>query len=592
MRLTPEQFWTYSEWLFDNWGLLTGLLLVIVLAVIGFLVGFVVSMVKRGPGEGFLHVAKIIRELFAVDLPKTSIQRVYAIASLAVKEAIRKKILVVVAVFVIAIMFAGWYLDPKSDNPAQLYISFVMFWTNILMLILGLFVSCFSLPADIKSRTIYTIVTKPVRATELFFGRVFGFVAVGTVILFLLGTMSYLFVVRGLNHTHEIEELAPNGASGLTVTERFHQHTFLIEENGTGATNVVKGHRHEVVKQGDKIVLGPPVDDLTARVPVYGRLRFTGRDGEENEGYNVGYMSEYQKYIEGDTLSSAIWKFKDVRPSSSDQTALNYDLTLSAFRTYKGDIVTPVGGVVVFRSTDGTVESERFSFKVKEFQIDQRSIPLKLKGFRNGEPTDLDFFKDIAPDGSFEIMIRCLDRNQYLGMAAADVYLRRDTKSFWQNFVKGYISIWLQMVIVICFGVMFSCFLSGQVALIATVSFLVLGFFGSFVDNVLSKKIEGGGPIESLIKIPLGSSSTIDLDLGSPVMENVIRSSDRGLLICVKTLKDAIPNFNQLGTSDFVAYGVDLSSGLLARHLTICFGYFLMTSLISYFFLKTREMAA
>lgn len=592
MRLSPDQFWTYSEWLFDNWGLLTGLLLIVVLALLGFLIGFIVSMVKRGPVEGFLHVAKIIRELFAVDLPKTSVQRVYAIASLAMKEAIRKKILVVVAVFVIAIMFAGWYLDPKTDNPAQLYISFVMFWTNILMLILGLFVSCFSIPADIKSRTIYTIVTKPVRATELFFGRVFGFVAVGSVILLLLGAMSYLFVVRGLNHSHALEELSPAGNSGTTSMVRFHQHSFIFDESGSGATNVVKGHRHEVFKDGEKIVLGPPVDDLTARVPVYGRLRFTGRDGEDNDGYNVGYMSEYQKYIEGDTLSSAVWKFKNVRPSSADQTVLNYDLTLSAFRTYKGDIITPVGGVVVFRSTDGTVESDRFTFKVKEFQIDQRSIPLQLKGFRNGEPADLDFFKDIAPDGSFEIMIRCLDRSQYLGMAAADVYLREETRSFWQNFVKGYISIWLQMVIVICFGVMFSCFLSGQVALIATVSFLVLGFFGSFVDNVLSKKIEGGGPIESLIKIPLGSSATIDLDVGSPVLEGSIRGADRALLTSVKSLKDAVPNFNQLGTSDFVAYGVDLPFGLLARHLTICLGYFLMTGFISYFFLKTREMAA
>jgi hypothetical protein len=36
---------------------------------------------------------------------------------------------------------------------------------------------------------------------------------------------------------------------------------------------------------------------------------------------------------------------------------------------------------------------------------------------------------------------------------------------------------------------------------------------------------------------------------------------------------------------------VNLFEGLLARHLTIAFGYFMMTSIISYFFLKTREMA-
>jgi hypothetical protein len=76
------------------------------------------------------------------------------------------------------------------------------------------------------------------------------------------------------------------------------------------------------------------------------------------------------------------------------------------------------------------------------------------------------------------------------------------------------------------------------------------------------------------------------------VLENVIKRVDQGVLICLQTLSRAIPNFIQLGTADFVAYGVNLFEGLLARHLTICAGYFLMTGIISYFFLKTREMAA
>jgi ABC-type transport system involved in multi-copper enzyme maturation permease subunit len=488
-------------------------------------------------------------------------------------------------------MFAGWYLDPKSSNPAQLYISFVLSVTNYMVILLGLFLSCFSLPADIKSRTIYTIVTKPVRPTEIFFGRVLGFGAVGTLVLAMLGTMSYFFVTRGLKHTHEAVEMSKDGLSGKTDFKRFHSHSFTLDENGNGATNETKGHRHIVTKEGEKVVVSESLDDLTARVPLYGTMRFTGRDGEDNTGYNVGYMSEYQKYIEGDTLSSAIWTFKNISPSTFEDN-LNYDLTISAFRTYKGDIVTPVGGVVIFRSMDGTVESERLPFKVKEFQIDQKSIPLKLKGFRKGEPTDLDFFKDIAPDGKFEAVVRCQDRGQYLGMAAADFYLRATTRPFWWNFVKGYISIWMQMMVVICFGVMFSTFLSGPVAIIATVSFIVLGFFGSFVDDIVAGKIEGGGPVEALIRIPLQSGSGVDLDLGSPALEQTIKVIDKGLLISVQTLKYALPNFNQLGTSDFVAYGVNLFEGLLARHATICFGYFLLTSIVSYFFLKTREMAA
>lgn len=592
MRLSPEQFWTYSEWLFEKNGLRDGFLLAIVLAVLGLVIGYIVAVIKHGPGEGFLQLARIIGQLFTVDIPKMSFRRIFAIAKLAVKESIRKKILVVIGIFIVAMMFAGWYLDENAEYPARLYISFVLTVTNYMVILLGLFVSCFSIPADIKSRTIYTIVTKPVRPLELFLGRVFGFTAIGTMVLVVMGLLSYVFVVRGLHHEHEVVSTSADGTSGETSLVNLHRHTFTLNESGRGTTNETKGHRHIVEKVGDNIVIKEPIDDLTARVPVYAKnLSFTGRDGETNTGYNVGYMSEYQKYIEGDTLSSAIWRFEGVSPSLF-KDVISYDMTISAFRTYKGDIVTPVGGIIYFRSVDGSAETERQSFKVKEFQVDRRTIRTTLKGFKNGQPADLDFFKDIAPDGSFEVVIRCQDRGQYLGMAAADVYLRPNDLQFWWNFIKGYISIWLQMFIVICFGVMFSTFLSGPVAIIATVSAIVLGFFGFFVDEIQNTTSKGGGPIEALIRIPLQTGSMIELDLGNPTLEQAIQTIDYQLLRGVVQLKNAVPNFDQLGTADFVAYGVNLFGGLLSRHLTIALGYFLLTALVSYFFLKTREMAA
>ncbi|MFN9348145.1 MAG: ABC transporter permease, partial [Planctomycetota bacterium] len=482
-------------------------------------------------------------------------RRIFAVAKLAVKESIRKKVLVLVGIFIVGMMFAGWYLDPNAEYPARLYISFVLTATTYLVLLMALFISCFSIPADIKSRTIYTITTKPVRPLELFLGRVFGFTAIGTFVLAIMGLLSYIFVVRGLDHDHEVVSLDPTGRSGETSFDTRHRHTFTLNSEGRGTTNEVKGHRHIVTKVGDKAVVGSPIDDLTARIPIYARgLTFTGRDGEKNEGYNVGYMSEYQKYIEGDSLSRAVWRFEGVDKSLFKDVIL-YDLTISAFRTYKGDIVTPVGGLIHFRSIDGRVKSEDEPFKVKEFQVDRRSVRTSLKGFIEDKPADLDFFKDIAPDGSFEVVIRCQDRGQYLGMAAADIYLRPADLQFWWNFIKGYIGIWLQMFIVICFGTMFSTFLSGPVAVIATVAALILGFFGFFVDDLVKNTSKGGGPIESLIRLPTQMGSQIELELGNDKLQSAIYMLDRGIVTAVARLKDAVPNFSQLDTSNFVAYG-------------------------------------
>ena len=132
------------------------------------------------------------------DLLSMSPRRVRALSWLAIKESIRRKVIVVFAVFILILLYAGWFLDPKSTNPAVLYLSFVLTATSYLVLIMALFLSALSLPNDIKNRTLHTIVTKPVRTSEIVLARILGFMTVGTCLLVLMGVISYVFVVRGL----------------------------------------------------------------------------------------------------------------------------------------------------------------------------------------------------------------------------------------------------------------------------------------------------------------------------------------------------------------------------------------------------------
>lgn len=603
MRIEENQMWGYFEWLFYNFGLLQGLLVFVAVAALGFVACFLISMARYGPGEGFYNVTQVIYELLARDLPNTSVRRVYALAKLAFQEAIRRRVLVVMAVFIVGLLFAGWFLDPGASNVSRLYISFVMTGTSYLLLLLGLFLSCFSLPADIKSKTIQTIATKPVRSTEIVLGRILGFVGVGTVLLLGMGLLSYVFVIRGIRHQHEVKDISADGRTGTTSYDASHAHTFemLQDEDGnytTGATDEQKGHTH-IVKAREvdgKMVyeVGPPEGLLNARVPEFGDLQITGRDGEiVARGLNVGYESEYQTYIEGSSLMSAIWTFDNVKARNFfGGESLPLELSLKAFRTYKGDIVTGVQGEIVLKNPDKDIQSERRGFIVKEFAVDQIEIPRKLKGSQNGSPTEVDIFDDLATeDGRLQVIIRCSDPGQYFGMAQPDVYLRRGDSTFGWNMTKAFLGIWMQMVLVICLGVMFSTFLSGPVAMVATLTSLVLGFFGGLAMDVATGASPGGGPVESLIRIPLQTGAMVDLDLGNPTLETVIKGIDSGIMYTLATVFQAIPSFGQFNTADFVAYGFNIAGSLVARHLTMTFAYFLLTSLIAYFFLKTRELA-
>ncbi|MCA9132375.1 MAG: hypothetical protein KDA45_04450, partial [Planctomycetales bacterium] len=277
----------------------------------------------------------------------------------------------------------------------------------------------------------------------------------------------------------------------------------------------------------------------------------------------------------------------------SEAETLPIEMSLKAFRTYKGDIVTGVQGEIILKNPNGRVESERIGFIVKEFAVDRREIPRKLSGTRDGQPTELDIFEDlVSEDGQLQVVVRCLDSGQYFGMAQPDLYLRAGDSTFGWNMFKGFLGIWMQMVLIICLGVMFSTFLSGPVAMVATMTCLLLGFFGNLALDVATGDTPGGGPIESLIRMPLQTGAMIELDLGNQVLETTIRVVDQGIMYTLVSVFQAIPRFGQFNTGDFVAYGFNIAGSLVARHLTMTLAYFLLTSIIAYFFLKTRELAA
>jgi hypothetical protein len=62
--------------------------------------------------------------------------------------------------------------------------------------------------------------------------------------------------------------------------------------------------------------------------------------------------------------------------------------------------------------------------------------------------------------------------------------------------------------------------------------------------------------------------------------------------MAIESMFMALPGYEQFNTSEFVAFGYNIPGPLLVRHLTMTLGYFVLTALIGYFFLKTRELAS
>jgi hypothetical protein len=615
----------YFQWLPD--AALHYLAVLGLLALAGLVLSFIISAVRHGPLPAGDMIYRLLVAVGA-DLVHISPRRVFALARLAAQESIRRRVWVALVVFGLILLFAGWFLDPSDPNklrsfdPGKLYLNFVLTATSYLAMLLALFLSAFSLPADIKSRTIYTVVTKPVRTGEIVLGRIVGFAFIGTVLLAVMAAASYVFVSRTLDHTHELTAADlrdlpvdpgaanANGKEGQTSISHGHSHHVVLDAAGNGVTEVTQGHFHHVhaEKNGGQIqyVVGPPEDQLVARKPIYGHLRILDRTGNEGPGINIGKEWTYRMYLDGGAPMAAIWTFTGITKERFPDGKLPLEMLLRVFRTYKGEIadekknnrtVGILGSLELRNPDQPSMKSSGLIFTVKDQVIDKHVIPSKLDREVDGQIKTVDLFDDLTTkDGRLEVVLRCLSPAQYIGVAEADVYLKSSNASYPLNFCKGYLGIWLQMLLVIGYGVMFSTFLSGPVAMLATMGAIVLGFFTENVTNLFLavirhdyKLVPGGGPIESLIRIVTHHNITLDLEptLGVQVAQFV----DKVVMSMMWAVVNILPNFGDYDNVRFVADGFDVPLDRILQELTRGFGFMAALFLAGHLFLRMREVA-
>jgi hypothetical protein len=533
-----------------------------------------------------------------VDIAGISPRRVWALARLAIQESIRRRVVVVFGVFILLLLFAGWFLDPGSVNPARLYLSFVLTATSYLVLLLALILSSLSLPIDIKNRTLHTVVTKPVRASEVVLGRIVGFVSVGTLLLAVMGTISYAFVVRGLAHSHEltaddlhpVEGTAVGQAAALQGhTKRANDHWHKVTVNPAsrqGRVEMEQGHTHKLVVEKDGTYrLGPAEGMLLARVPVYGKLVFQDGSGRPKErGVSVGDEWTYRSYIAGGTSAAAVWTFEGITEERFP-TGLPVELNIGIFRTYKGNIEKGVPGSLSVRNPKTGKKVEVRVFETREYLIDVQKIPRELQ---TPDGKKLDLFKDLVDDGKVEIWLQCVEPAQYLGAGQADMYLRARDASFALNFAKGYIGIWLQMAVVIGLGVMFSTFLSGPVAILATLGTLFGGFCSDFMFRLGTGKTFGGGPFESLVRLVTQQSITGDMEPG--LVTTVCQSMDHVAEKCLQGMSMILPDFGTFSFADYVASGFNVSGDTILTVTCRALAFVAPVFVAGYLCLRTREV--
>jgi ABC-type transport system involved in multi-copper enzyme maturation permease subunit len=587
-----------------------------------------------------------------LNLSRLRVRRIWALARLAFKEAIRRRVLWVFSLLLLVFLFASWFLPVnKPEDQLRNYVNTVYLVMTVLLLVTSALVASFSLPADLRNQTIHTIVTKPVERFEIIIGRFLGYTFLMTLVLVVMTAFSLIYVRRGIDQ--------------------------------------------EAAEESYK-----------ARVPLYGNLDIKG-------GKNVGYEWEYRQYISGGVKDEyAVWTFPSLPSSLAKraQDTVPCEFTFEIFRTTKGpeenkgvlctfafenwqcepgtdpgypkafdkfkkeqselsgssdlagelrwapvldqlaqehkveaaaltdDQMMPVirqqlaqeknQAPVTVSDEDARkalVDMKRMAIRARQAKKhglppDKVSADLMRTGADNYLAAKYHFFevssKEIVdfhtlgvevPTALFQnlgewqalsgrrppplrVVVRCESRTQYLGVSKYDLYLLDATRGFEQNFFKGSLGLWYRLCLVIAIAVTCSTYLSGVISFLTTMFLYLAGLLIDFISQVARHQSLGGGPGEAFLRL-VGREHT-SLPLDQSAILTLVQNTDKVFEVGLRVFVYMIPDVNRYDLTDLVAEGFNISGLQLSLMGWFLAGYLLLWLVGSYYLIRAREVAA
>ena len=126
------------------------------------------------------------------DLARFSLSRAWAIGGVCFRESVRRRVLWIIPLAILgAVIVSQLQKVPDERDLIRATTKFCLFATGMVLTLSTIILACTSLPKEIETRVIYTIVTKPATRLELILGKIIGFSRVSALILIIMGAFTY-----------------------------------------------------------------------------------------------------------------------------------------------------------------------------------------------------------------------------------------------------------------------------------------------------------------------------------------------------------------------------------------------------------------
>lgn len=122
----------------------------------------------------------------------------WAVAKNTIAQAVRMKvtvIFIILLIILLPVMSVAMPGDGTLKGRLQTFVSYGLGLTNLLLCLLTIIVSAYTLASDIKECQIYTVLTKPIRRFQFLCGKLLGIVLLDVVLLVLFSAIIYSIAI-------------------------------------------------------------------------------------------------------------------------------------------------------------------------------------------------------------------------------------------------------------------------------------------------------------------------------------------------------------------------------------------------------------
>jgi len=363
---------------------------------------------------------------------------IWAVAANTIKQAVRMKIatvFIILLLVLLPLMAVSMTGDGTIKGRLQTFISYGLSLTSLLLCLLTIIVSIYSITSDIDHRQIYTVITKPIHRFQLLFGKLLGVILLDVLLLVLFSAIIYAAAVY-------MPKFLQASDSELTL---------LNNEFFTARAGLVP----------EKIDVSQDVLDTYKKLQEAGQLP---QDVLESKLARESYIKALTKQIELSKRAAPvgyelIWEFNNVKPLDPKQ---------SLFVKFQYDVsVNPPDLQVYGRWVVGDIRQLPFDI----YTFDRKDL---IRTFYEFEvPADA-----VADDGYLAVAFLNVPLNDTVVIFppedGLEVLYKAD--SFTANFIRAALLILLRLLFLAALATLAATFLSFPAALLFC---LVVFFTGS-----------------------------------------------------------------------------------------------------------------